>query len=72
MKRLRILLITIAVSMGPMFFVILKQETQLPALQWISNVLIIALSVALFVMLLTFAGDLKDITPKDWDKYEEE
>lgn len=73
MKRLKYIFITLLVSLFPMLYVLLQQESNYPALKWLSVLLVIAFATGLGAMLLTFyKTDFKDITPKNWDKYEEE
>lgn len=72
MKRLKILLIALSVAIVPMAYILVNQESDYPALNWITLVLVSAITCGVFVTLLSLGlgnSDEDEITYHDdgWD-----
>lgn len=68
MKRLKILLIALAVAIVPMVYILANQESDYPALNWITLVLVSAITCGVFVTLLSLGlgkSDEDEITYHD-------
>lgn len=71
MTRLKYLFLVLFICLVPLLFMVLDNDSNYPALHWSGWLITSAVAAGLLALMLTLLP-LKDITPKNWDKYEEE
>jgi peptidoglycan/LPS O-acetylase OafA/YrhL len=60
MKRLKLLFISVAISLIPMLAILLNQDSDYPALNWLTILLCSAFAIGLFAVLMTFKMSSND------------